>query len=118
MADSTWLAAFYKAPAFSSYTTSALSSLISNIETYNEALQSNFDTFKASYTGVSGAVYNTSDAFWAVLNNPTAYGAADATCMSTDGTSCVWYDNYHPGQAIQKLVAEGLVAALSAVFSF
>lgn len=92
--------------------------MISNIETYNEALESNFATFKASYSGVSGQVFNTSDAFWTVLDNPTAYGAADSTCSNTDGTSCVWYDNYHPGQAIQKLVAEGLVSALSGTFSF
>lgn len=111
--------AFYKAPVFDSYTTSGLSSLIDNIETYNEALVSNFATFKSSYSGVTGIVYNTTDAFFTVIDNPTAYGASsDTTCMNTDGTSCVWYDNYHPGQAIQKLVAKGLVSALSGIFSF
>lgn len=104
---------------FSSYTTAALSSLISNIEAYNEALVSNFATFQSSYSGVTGTVFNTSDAFWAALDDPTAYGASsDTTCFNTDGTTCVWYDNYHPGQAIQRLVAEGLVSALSGIFSF
>lgn len=104
---------------FASYTTSELSSLIDNIETYNTDLVSNFATFKSSYSGVTGTVFNTSDAFWTVIDNPTAYGASsDTTCSNTDGTTCVWYDNYHPGQAIQKLVAEGLVSALSGIFSF
>lgn len=112
--------AFYRAPVFSSYTTSDLASLVSNIETYNEALQSNFATFQSAYSGVAGQVFNTSAAFWAVLDDPAAYGtAADfATCADTDGTSCAWYDDYHPGQAIQKLVAEGLVDALAGTFSF
>ncbi|CAN8101006.1 unnamed protein product [Discula destructiva] len=107
---------FYKAPVFSDYTVSELQSLINNIQTYNEALETNMETFKSTFSGVTGQVFNTSASFWAVIDDPTAYGAADSTCQNSDGTSCVWYDNYHPGQAIQKLVAEGLVEALDASY--
>lgn len=80
----------------------------------------NFATFQAGHAGdITGLVFDTSDAFWAVLDDPAAYGtSADATCANTDGTTCAWYDNYHPGQAIQRLVAEGLVGALSGIFKF
>ncbi|PSR82788.1 hypothetical protein BD289DRAFT_483651 [Coniella lustricola] len=99
---------FYKAPIFADYTTAELQSLIDDIQSYNEALETNLATFKSSYSGVTGSVFNTSASFWTVIDNPTAYGATDATCQNTDGTTCVWYDDYHPGQAIQKLVAEAL----------
>lgn len=105
-------AAFYNAPVFADYSDTDLESLIDNIQTYNEALESHFATFKSGYSGVTGQVFNTSASFWTVINDPTAYGAADSACQNSDGTSCVWYDNYHPGQAIQKLVAEALVEAL------
>lgn len=106
------LAAFYKAPVFADYTDSELSSLVDNIQTYNEALETNFATFKSAHSGVTGQVFNTSASFWTVINNPTTYGATNSVCQNSDGTSCVWYDNYHPGQAIQKLVAEALVQAV------
>ncbi|KAJ4422709.1 hypothetical protein N0V82_002606 [Gnomoniopsis sp. IMI 355080] len=103
---------FYKAPVFASYTDTDLQSLVDDIQTYNEALESNLATFKSTYSDVTGTVFNTSASFWTVIDDPTAYGAADSTCQNSDGTSCVWYDDYHPGQAIQKLVAEALVDTL------
>lgn len=108
--------AFYKAPIFADYTTAELASLIDNIQTYNEALESNLASFVETYSGVTAQVFNTSASFWTVIDDPTAYGAADATCMNSDGTSCVWYDDYHPGQAVQLLVAEALVAAVGASY--
>lgn len=97
---------------FADYTDSQLASLVTNIQTYNEALETNLATFKSAYGGVTGQVFNTSASFWTVIDNPTAYGAANSACQNSDGTSCVWYDDYHPGQAIQKLVAEALVEAV------
>lgn len=90
--------------------------MINNIQTYNEALESNLATFKSKYSGVTAQVFNTSASFWAVIDNPTAYGAADSTCQNADGKSCVWYDNYHPGQAVQLLVAEALVASVGSSY--
>ena len=40
-----------------------------------------------------------------VLNDPTAYGFPDATCINDDGTSCVWWNNYHPGMKYHSLQA-------------
>lgn len=108
--------AFYKAPAFEDQTD--LSTLTANLDTYNAALVSNLAAFKANNTDITvGEIFNTTSYFWEVFDNPTTYGLeSDITCANTDGTSCVWYDNYHPGQAIHKLVAKAFVEALTGSF--
>lgn len=79
---------------------------------------SNMATFKSTNSDITiGQVFNTTSYFWEVLDDPTAYGLdSDITATNTDGTSAVWYDTYHPGQVIQKLVAEGFVKALTGSF--
>lgn len=54
------------------------------------------------------SVLNTTTVFDLALDNPTAYGAPDETCYDRDGTSCLWWNDLHPGQAIQKLVAQAV----------
>lgn len=95
-----------------------LSTLTANLDTFNAALVSNLETFKTTNSDVTLAqIFNTTSYFWEVFNDPTSYGLdSDITCANTDGTTCVWYDNYHPGQAIHKLVAEGWMEALTGVF--
>ncbi|KUI66884.1 Thermolabile hemolysin [Cytospora mali] len=106
---------FYKAPAFDQQTN--LDSLISNLDSYNSKLVSNLDQFKSNNTGVTAQVFNTTSYFWDVLDDPTTYGLeSDITCSNADGTTCVWYDNYHPGQAIHTLVAKGFASALAGFF--
>ncbi|RAL64341.1 hypothetical protein DID88_001817 [Monilinia fructigena] len=56
------------------------------------------------------------ESFYTALKNPAAHNATDSTCANSDGTTCLWYDNYHPGQAIQKLVAQNFVKALTGTF--
>ncbi|ORY57425.1 uncharacterized protein BCR38DRAFT_461170 [Pseudomassariella vexata] len=103
---------FDQAPVMEYESESSMENLRSNITAYNAALETRLTTFKAANSGVTAQVFNTTPSFETVLNNPTTYGASDATCYNSDGTSCVWYDNYHPGMAIQKLVAEALVDAV------
>lgn len=98
-------------------TADRLNDLRSNITAYNGALGTRLTTFKAANSGVTAQVFNTTPSFQTVLSNPTSYGASsDTTCYNSDGTSCVWYDNYHPGQAIQKLVGQAFVAAFTGTF--
>ncbi|KAK6604970.1 endoglucanase type F 2 [Botrytis cinerea] len=85
--------------------------------TYNADLVTRLATFETANSGVTGTIFNTTESFYTVLDDPTTYGSPDATCMNADGTSCLWYDTYHPGQAIQKLVAENFVKAMSGIFS-
>lgn len=74
--------------------------------------------FKANNSDIAlGQVFNTTSYFWQVLDDPTSYGLeSDITAANADGTSAVWYDDYHPGQAIHKLVAKGFVDALTGSF--
>lgn len=109
---------FYKAPTFDAYTDEDLAGLLSNLDAYNAALESGMTSFKANNSDITlGQVFNTTSYFWDVLDDPTSYGLdSDITCANADGTTCVWYDGYHPGQAIHKLVAQGFVEALTGSF--
>ncbi|RDW77944.1 carbohydrate esterase family 16 protein [Coleophoma crateriformis] len=107
---------FDQAPVFQGQTTQDMDYVRSNISTYNADLVTRLATFKSANTGVTGTVFNTSESFWTALDDPSAYNATDATCMNADGTTCLWYDTYHPGQAIQKLVAQNFVTALTGTF--
>jgi hypothetical protein len=44
-------------------------------------------------------------ALWFLLNNPTAYGAPNSWCYNPDGVSCIWTDEYNPGEVFQELVS-------------
>lgn len=69
------------------------------IAEYNSLLASNLANFTASNAGVTADIINTTTAFQTVIDDPQAYGAANATCYDDDGTTCVWYNNYHPAIA-------------------
>ncbi|KAI0125625.1 hypothetical protein BJ170DRAFT_440402 [Xylariales sp. AK1849] len=85
------------------------SELAGAIQTYNSLVASNLASFKSKNSGITSWIVDTSVPFETAINNPTAYGAPNATCYNADGVSCLWFNNYHPGVAIQKLVA-GTVA--------
>lgn len=69
------------------------------IAQYSNLLAGNLDNFASSNAGVNAKLVNTTTPFQTVLDNPTAYGAANATCFDDDGTTCLWWNNYHPGLA-------------------
>lgn len=93
---------------------SSEASLVSAISTYNDFVSSKLDTFKSSNSDVSAWLVNTSVPFYEAINNPTAYGAPNATCYNADGVSCLWFNDYHPGVAIQGLVAKAVAEAVGA----
>ncbi|KAI0023033.1 hypothetical protein F4780DRAFT_731130 [Xylariomycetidae sp. FL0641] len=98
---------FNHAPAFLD---SDVTQLKSDIAAYNAGIASRLDAFAGEHGDLALAhVFDTAPSFEAALADPAAYGAADATCTSGDGKSCLWTDTYHPGTAIQRLVAEALV---------
>lgn len=105
---------FNNAPSFLGQ--ASLDNLVSNITAYNDALETRLETFKSANSAVTAQLIATEASFEAVLSDPTAYGATDATCSNTDGTTCVWYDGYHAGQAIHRLVAQAFVEALTGTF--
>ncbi|KAF2645712.1 hypothetical protein P280DRAFT_388983 [Massarina eburnea CBS 473.64] len=107
---------FQNAPSFVDQGEASLSNLVSNITAWNTALSSRLDTFQSSNSGIMAKIVETEEAVTTALNNPTKYGATDATCTNSDGTTCLWYDGYHAGQAIHKLVAQAFMDGLTGSF--
>lgn len=77
----------------------AMAQEAASITQYNDLLASTVSNFSSSHSGVTAKVVDTVGPFETALDNPTAYGAANATCYDDDGTTCLWWNNYHPGQA-------------------
>ncbi|KAI0486343.1 carbohydrate esterase family 16 protein [Xylaria cf. heliscus] len=103
---------FDRAPAIIYQSATSVASLQSDIKTYNAELASRLATFKSKHSDVTAQLFDTTPTFTTILNNPTAYGASDATCVNGDGTSCLWADTYHPGLVIHEHLAEALVKAV------
>ncbi|KAK2013410.1 GDSL-like Lipase/Acylhydrolase [Colletotrichum eremochloae] len=88
--------------------------LSASIKQYNELIASNLAAFKTKNAGVTSWVVDTAPPFDKAIDNPTSYGAPDATCYNEDGVSCLWFNDYHPGVQIQKLVAQAVAQAVGA----
>lgn len=86
------------------------------ITAYNDMLASGLANFTSVNSGVTAKIIDTSIAFQTAIDDPTAYGAPNATCYNSDGVSCLWYNDYHPGVAINELVAEEIAAAWKGSF--
>lgn len=69
------------------------------IAEYNDLLASNLANFTATNDGVTAKLVNTTIPFQTAIDDPQAYGAANATCFDDDGTTCLWWNNYHPALA-------------------
>jgi len=82
--------------------------IASAVAHYNSLLQSGLDTFKSANPGLSSntQVVDTQAVFNPMLDNPTYYGIPNASCFNADGVSCMWWNNYHPGQALQQAVGD------------
>ncbi|KAL5327664.1 hypothetical protein ACEPPN_005365 [Leptodophora sp. 'Broadleaf-Isolate-01'] len=81
---------------------------------YNELLEAAVEKWRMGKVGgeVETWVVDTAPAFNEAVQNPKRFGAKDATCWNADGVSCLWFNDYHPGQAIQKLVSQAAGAAV------
>ncbi|KAF7923905.1 uncharacterized protein EAE98_007723 [Botrytis deweyae] len=103
-------------PLFIAEGTAVQASIATAISQYNAALVSRVAAFKAANAGSNTWVYDTQVPFLNAINNPTAYGSADATCINADGVSCLWWNDYHPSQIVHKLVAQGAASLLKGIF--
>lgn len=108
---------FNKAPVMEYQSESSLTQLVDTISDYNSAMEIKLMSFKAANTNiVSAEVVDTHPIFNVALANPSAYGAADATCYNSDGTTCLWWDNYQPGYQIHRLVAQAVTESMERTF--
>lgn len=107
-----------KTPLMLAESSSAQSLEATVIASFNNQLASLASTFQSQNSGSKVTIVDTQTPFNNALNNPTSYGASSngATCYNSDGVSCLWWNNYHPGQAIQKLVGAAVASAFSGTF--
>ena len=54
---------------------------------------------------VTTVLYDSWSFMTRILDHPQAYGYPDATCIDSDGHSCFWWNNYHPGEKFHRLMA-------------
>ncbi|KAL5412115.1 hypothetical protein PMIN06_009621 [Paraphaeosphaeria minitans] len=111
--------AFLTVPPFQnapSFLQSDTRKLVSSISSWNSALKTRTNRFTGANAGVTAQVIETENSFTTALESPSKYGAKDAKCSNADGTTCLWYDGYHAGKAIHKLVAQAFVNALKKSF--
>ncbi|KAK3370785.1 hypothetical protein B0T24DRAFT_650062 [Lasiosphaeria ovina] len=90
--------------------------LVTAITQWNGALPTRVAAFKTANPEANFTIVDTSPPWETALANPKAYGAPDATCTNSNGKSCLWFNSYHPGVAIQKLVAQAVAAAFNGTF--
>ena len=109
------LQAIDRTPLVRGTSSSDISKVKSTISLFNSKLEDYVSRFKESHS-VNAYLVSTTDAFNDVMDNPSKYGVKDGTCDNTDGTSCPWYNNFHPGVAIQQHVALAVASAVTDFF--
>ena len=91
------IAAINKSPMMLAQSTDAQTLEAGVIEEFNKLLVDKTAAFSSSHAGVKAVVVDTQGPFNTAIQNPTKYGSADATCYNSNGKSCLWYNDYHPG---------------------
>ncbi|RAK97838.1 putative cellulose-binding GDSL lipase/acylhydrolase [Aspergillus ibericus CBS 121593] len=86
-------------------TTAAVKSYLA---VYNRNLKEKVEEWGVEKGDVTTVLYDSWSFMSKILDDPTAYGFPDATCINDDGTSCVWWNNYHPGLKYHALQAEDM----------
>ncbi|THC94439.1 hypothetical protein EYZ11_006076 [Aspergillus tanneri] len=79
---------------------------------YNRNLRSMVAGFEMNHTDVSVVYYDSWAFMTKVLDRPLDYGFPDATCINQDGSSCFWWNDYHPSSKYHRLQAEDMKSVL------
>lgn len=80
--------------------------LAAAVDLYNQILEENASKFEKSHRGSRLWLVRTAEAYETALGDPQAYGAPDTTCTNEDGLSCLWWNDYHPGIQIHRLLGQ------------
>lgn len=79
---------------------------------WNEVLQSRMANFTDSNPDCTASFLDVQPAFLEVLDHAEDYGAPNGVCQKKQDQSCLWNDNLHPGQEIQKSIMRTVKAHL------
>ncbi|KAJ6131395.1 hypothetical protein N7523_001855 [Penicillium sp. IBT 18751x] len=78
------------------------------VTAYNDGLYTMVKQFKRKHDDVETVLYDAWSFMTHVLDNPREYGYPNSTCIDDDGTSCIWWNNYHPGSKYHSLQAANM----------
>jgi phospholipase/lecithinase/hemolysin len=93
-----------------------VANLVSAITNWNGQLPDRIVKFKSANTDANVTMVDTQEPFNTAINSPKDYGAPNADCTNSNGKSCLWFNSYHPGTAIQKLVGQAVAMAFKGSF--
>ncbi|KAF7544383.1 hypothetical protein G7Z17_g9997 [Cylindrodendrum hubeiense] len=106
----------YLTPLQQKLTAAKYNRLISAVTNFNTQLLASVAAFKTSHPKATIRTVDTGPAFMTAFQNPTDFGAATATCYNSDGKTCLWFNDYHPGYYIEELVAVDVAKAWGGSF--
>lgn len=92
-----FVTAINKSPLMLSQSKDAQALEATVIEQFNKMLVDRSSELRTSHGDVKAVVVDTQAPFNAAISNPASYGSKDATCFNSNGKSCLWYNDYHPG---------------------
>lgn len=81
-----------RAPNFADQSSSVASVIKTNIQIWNTQFKKSATEWASDHADSSVKILNTHSIFENILNNPAEYGAKDATCYNSDGTTCLWWN--------------------------
>ncbi|KAB8296449.1 hypothetical protein EYC80_009190 [Monilinia laxa] len=105
-----------KSPKILARNSTVQATYIASIASWNAFVKNVAADFQSERSGTTVKVIDTSIPFNTAINDPTSYGAPNSVCYNTNGVSCLWWNNFHPGQAVQKLVAAAFAGTYSGTF--
>ncbi|RAL07132.1 SGNH/GDSL hydrolase family protein [Aspergillus homomorphus CBS 101889] len=77
------------------------------VEHWNTILKEKAEALNRKYSDVTVKVIDTQPVFNGLLDS----GGAAAECWNSDGVTCLWFNDFHPGIVIQNAVAQAVATA-------
>jgi phospholipase/lecithinase/hemolysin len=87
------------------------------IRVWNSELQQNYDTWTNNHDDTESCLFDSTNVFNFVLNNPVQFGAqSDGASCYGKLPDCLWADDFHPGPALHKALAQAIAHYAGAIF--
>lgn len=105
--DFLWIgvAPILRTPLVQSSTPTNQTAIVNLCTLFNSGLSSRATTFASTHKDITWRYYDPAPAFNRVLNNPSKYGLVNSSCQSSKGTTCPWWDHFHPAIRIHEQIA-------------
>ncbi|KAF2757611.1 hypothetical protein EJ05DRAFT_511396 [Pseudovirgaria hyperparasitica] len=93
----------HRAPVFNYGDTAGNGPSVEQVtSSWNSAMKKGNSKFQNAHRDAKAQIVDPTDTFNTILNDPTKYGAPNATCYSVSGNPCLWVDFIHPGHELNQ----------------